>query len=54
LHERNDRMALDGQQIAQFHREGYLALAGVFSDADLQPVIDEITDEIDRRAREAT
>jgi len=44
-------MKLSPRQIAEFHREGHLILEDVFSDADLQPVIDEIGEEIDRRAR---
>jgi phytanoyl-CoA hydroxylase len=38
--------------MAQFDREGYVVKRGLFSDADLQPVIDEITAEIDARAAE--
>src|SRR5215210_901541 len=45
-------MTLRADQIAAFEREGYLVVDGVFSDADLQPVIDEIEAEIGRRARE--
>jgi hypothetical protein len=45
-------MKLNAEQIAGFHREGYLVVDGLFADADLQPVIDEIGAEIDRRARE--
>jgi len=40
------------EQLAAFDRDGYLVVADLFTDADLQPVIDEITAEIDRRARE--
>ena len=43
-------MRLTKQQVAQFHREGYLVVEGVFQPADLQPVADEITRAIDRRA----
>ncbi|MCW3061676.1 MAG: Protein involved in biosynthesis of mitomycin antibiotics/polyketide fumonisin, partial [Capsulimonas sp.] len=43
---------LSPEQIAQFHREGYLMVEDVFTDADLQPVIDEVSEEIDVRARE--
>ncbi|MBI2302698.1 MAG: phytanoyl-CoA dioxygenase family protein [Armatimonadetes bacterium] len=35
-----------------FTREGYLIVEDLFTDADLQPVIDEIIDEVDRRAGE--
>ncbi|MCC6446686.1 MAG: phytanoyl-CoA dioxygenase family protein [Armatimonadetes bacterium] len=45
-------MKLTPLQIAEFYREGFLALEDVFTDSDLQPVIDEINEEIDRRARE--
>jgi hypothetical protein len=44
-------MKLNAEQIAEFHREGYRVVEELFTDADLQPVIDEITEEIDRRAR---
>ena len=43
---------LSQEQLDAFHREGYLVVENVFSDADLQPVIDEIKEEIDLRARE--
>jgi hypothetical protein len=45
-------MKLNADQIAQFHREGYLVVEELFDDADLKPVIDELTEEVDRRARE--
>jgi phytanoyl-CoA hydroxylase len=45
-------MKLHPDQLAQFDREGYLVVEDLFSEADLQPVIDEISAEIDRRARE--
>jgi len=38
-------------EIAFFHREGYVVLDGVIPHEELQPVIDEITREIDKRAR---
>jgi hypothetical protein len=43
-------MRLTEAQIAEFHREGYLVLDGLFHDQDLQPVRDEITRAIDRKA----
>jgi phytanoyl-CoA hydroxylase len=43
---------LSSEQRKQFDREGYLVVEGLFTDADLQPVIDAITAEVDRRARE--
>lgn len=46
------RTRLLQEQIDQFHREGYLMVENVFTDADLQPVIDEVAEEIDMRARE--
>lgn len=39
-------------QVAQFDRDGYVVVESLFSDAELQPVIDEITAEIDARARD--
>jgi hypothetical protein len=45
-------MRLEPHQIDAFHREGYLVVEQLFTEADLQPVIDEITAEIDGRARE--
>ena len=41
---------LTSSQIEHFHREGFLAIEDVFPEADLQPVIDEITEEVNRRA----
>src|SRR5450631_483578 len=46
------KMALTTDQVRQFHEEGYLVVENVLLDDDLQPVIDEINTEIDRRARE--
>ena len=45
-------MKLDAAQIAQFEEEGYLLLHGVLTDADLDPVIAEYEQHIDRRAHE--
>ena len=45
-------MTLNDQQLQQFDTEGYLILENVFDDADLQPVIDDISSEIDRLAKE--
>ncbi|HTZ52343.1 MAG TPA: hypothetical protein VMF68_11820, partial [Spirochaetia bacterium] len=39
------------EQIDFFHREGYVVVDGVLPPQELQPVIDEITREIDLRAR---
>jgi len=44
---------LDDAQLAFFHREGYLVVEGLFSDADLQPAIDEVMAAIDFHARRA-
>lgn len=44
-------MPLSAPQIAEFHREGYLVVRDVFTQDDLQPVIDEICQAVDRRAR---
>lgn len=43
---------LSREQIDTFHREGYLVVEDFFTDADLQPVIDELEAEIDRRTAE--
>src|SRR5262249_45922450 len=43
-------MRLSADQIAEFHREGYLVVEGLFGDAALRPVIEEIEAEIARRA----
>lgn len=43
---------LSDRQREQFDREGYLVVEDVFDDATLQPVIDEITETITRRAEE--
>ncbi|MBI4552584.1 MAG: phytanoyl-CoA dioxygenase family protein [Candidatus Latescibacteria bacterium] len=45
-------MKLSPAQRAEFHREGYLVVEDLLTDEDLQPVIDEINEEVDRRARE--
>lgn len=42
---------LSTAQLAAFHREGFLVVDPFFSDADLQPVIDEVSMEVDIRAR---
>ncbi len=41
---------LSPEQVDFFHREGYLVVPQLFTDRDLQPVIDEINQEIDRLA----
>ncbi len=41
---------LTDSQVRHFHREGYLVVEGVFPDGDLQPVVDEIDREVNRRA----
>lgn len=43
---------LSAEQQAFFEQEGYLVVEDVFTEADLQPVIEEITDAIDVRAKE--
>ena len=40
-------------QIRHFEDEGYLIIEHLFDDAELQPVIDELTADLDRRCREA-
>jgi len=44
---------LDDRQVQQFQDEGYLIIERLFTDAELQPVIDEISGELDKRCREA-
>lgn len=41
---------LTANPIEHFHSEGYLVVDGVFPDGELQPAIDEITREVNRRA----
>ena len=43
---------LSPEQMRTFKSEGCLVIDDVFSDAELQPLIDEISAEVDRRARE--
>ena len=43
-------MKLTTDQIASFERDGYLLAKGAITQADLQPVIDELSAWIDRRA----
>ena len=43
-------MRLTEAQVEQFHRDGYLRVDGLFAAGDLQPVRDEITRAIDRKA----
>ena len=42
---------LTADQMAFFEREGYIVIEDVLTDDDIQPVVDEITEEIDIRAR---
>ncbi|MCZ7648386.1 MAG: phytanoyl-CoA dioxygenase family protein [Planctomycetota bacterium] len=44
-------LQLSATQMERFDRDGYLVVRDVFSDADLQPVIEEIEAEVDSRAR---
>ena len=44
-------MHLTEAQISSFHEDGYLRLENVLGTDDLQPVIDEYSDIIDRRAQ---
>jgi phytanoyl-CoA hydroxylase len=46
-----DTAILSEAELRNFHEAGYLVVKDVFTDADLQPVIDEITQEIDQRAQ---
>jgi len=42
---------MTAEEISFFHKEGYVVLDGVIPKEELQPVIDEISGEIDKRAR---
>jgi phytanoyl-CoA hydroxylase len=45
-------MPLSPQQIEQYYTDGYLVVEDALADADLEPVIREYEERIDRRARE--
>ncbi|MBT4137698.1 MAG: mitomycin antibiotic biosynthesis protein, partial [Candidatus Latescibacteria bacterium] len=45
-------MALTDEQVADFEKDGFIIARGVLADDDLQPVIDELSVFIDRRANE--
>lgn len=45
-------MKLNAKQLEHFDKEGYLVVDDLFDDADLQPVIDDVSAEIDRLANE--
>lgn len=47
------RFRLSNEQARQMHDEGYLVIDGLFEDAELQPVIDEISADLDQRCRDA-
>src|SRR5690554_957992 len=44
-------MSLSREQISDFQTNGYVIAENIFSDTDLQPLIDEIEQMIDERAR---
>ena len=44
---------LDDRQVQHFEDEGYLVIERLFTDEELQPVIDEISADLDQRCREA-
>jgi len=44
---------LEDRQVRQFEDEGYVIVDRLFTDAELQPVIDEISADLDKRCREA-
>jgi ectoine hydroxylase-related dioxygenase (phytanoyl-CoA dioxygenase family) len=44
---------LNDRQIQHFEDEGYLIIERLFTDEELQPVIDEVSADLDRRCREA-
>ena len=45
-------LQLSAEQVRRFHAEGYLVVEQLFTEEELQPVIDEISREVDGRARE--
>lgn len=45
-------MRLTAAQVEAYRNDGVLRVEGALTDADLQPVIDELTTVVDRRARE--
>jgi phytanoyl-CoA hydroxylase len=47
-----EKTMLTADRIETFHREGYLLLENLFTDADLKPMIGQLNDEIDGRAKE--
>ncbi len=47
------QFCLNDKQVQQFKEEGYLITERLFDDAELQPVIDEISADLDKRCREA-
>jgi len=44
---------LDERQIRHFEDEGYLIIERLFTDEELQPMIDEISADLDKRCRDA-
>lgn len=44
---------LNEQQVQHITDEGYLIIERLFTDGELQPVIDEISAELDKRCRKA-
>ena len=44
-------MGLTAAEMEQFHREGYVVKAWVFSSADMEPIKGAITRLVDREAR---
>ena len=47
------QLRLSDRQVQHFEDEGYLVIEDLFTDAELQPVIDEISADLDKRCREA-
>ena len=47
------QVRLNDRQVQHFEEEGYLIIERLFKDAELQPVIDEISAHLDKRCREA-
>ncbi len=47
------RFRLSNQQLQQFNNDGYVVVDHLFDDDELQPVIDEISADLDQRCRQA-
>ena len=45
--------ALTGEQIIRFHQNGYLALRDLLPQEDLQPLVDELAEQVEVGVQEA-